>query len=109
VAHWYEQVGSAIGSLAYPNGPIVMVQVDNEATLSFRDGIFDQDYHPDAVAQYRRFLQQRYTNVDELRQLYNNPGLTFARMRPPEPQTLKHLSDLTPVLDWAEAQEAMLG
>ena len=39
--------------LLYPAGPIVMLQVDNEGALYFRDGPYDQDYHPDAIALFR--------------------------------------------------------
>ena len=34
---------------APPRGPIVLVQVDNEGALYFRDGEYDQDYHPDSL------------------------------------------------------------
>ena len=41
--------GERLARLRWPEGPIVLVQVDNEGALYFRDGQYDQDYHPDAI------------------------------------------------------------
>jgi beta-galactosidase len=105
---WYLQVGSELGELCYPHGPIVFVQVDNEATLGFRDGVFDQDYHPAQLAKYREFLTRKYPNLEAMRRLYKNPALVVSKSNPPERKQLKLASDLPAALDWAEAQEDML-
>jgi len=76
--------------------------------LSFRDGVFDQDYHPDAVASYRRFLERKYPNLDELRRLYKNPALVIGKANPPQNKAVKYATELLPWLDWAESQEATL-
>lgn len=105
---WYQAVGTELGPLCYPHGPIVFVQVDNEATLGFRDGVFDQDYHPAQLAEYREFITRKYPNVEALRRLYKNPALVVSKANPPERKNLKLASDLPAALDWAEAQEATL-
>ncbi|HEY6722469.1 MAG TPA: beta-galactosidase [Polyangiaceae bacterium] len=105
---WYDRVGSELGHLCYPHGPIVFVQVDNEATLGFRDGVFDQDYHPAQLTEYREFLTRKYPNVEALRRLYKNPALVLSKSNPPERKQLKLAGDLPAALDWAEAQEAIL-
>ena len=69
--------------LAWPDGPVVLVQVDNEGSLYFRDGPYDQDYHPDAIAQYRRYLRNRYSSVTALRAAYGDPSTTFEGVEPP--------------------------
>lgn len=107
-ASWYQAVGRVLGDLCYPAGPIVFVQVDNEATLGFRDGVFDQDYHPAQLNEYREFLAKKYPNVDALRRLYKNPALVIGKSNPPERKQLKLASDLPAALDWAEAQEDTL-
>jgi len=56
-ALWFEAVGKVLAPLQYPHGPIVMWQIDNEGALYFRDGPYDQDYHPDAVRLFRSFLR----------------------------------------------------
>ena len=105
---WLHEVGRVLGDLCYPAGPIVFVQVDNEATLGFRDGVFDQDYHPAQLHEYREFLTRKYPNLDALRRLYKNPALIIGKSNPPERKQLKLASDLPATLDWAEAQEDSL-
>ena len=73
-ARYFQALGPVIGPLLYPAGPIVMVQIDNEGALYFRDGAFDQDYHADAIRLYRDFLREKYRSLGALRAAYSNPG-----------------------------------
>ena len=60
-----------------------MLQVDNEGALYFRDGPYDQDYHPDAIRLFRTFLREKYSSVKTLREAWNDATLTFATVTPP--------------------------
>ncbi|HVJ16575.1 MAG TPA: beta-galactosidase [Polyangiaceae bacterium] len=105
---WLRTVAERLAPLRYPEGPIVLVQVDNEGALYFRDGVYDQDYHPDAIELYRSFLAEEYGSVEALRERYADPGLSFESTEPP-----RRFSALTPLdlgrhLDWAEAQEHVI-
>lgn len=53
---WLRAVAEALGDRIRPTGPIRMVQVDNEASLFFRDAPFDQDYRPEVVARWHDWL-----------------------------------------------------
>src|ERR1700722_15869164 len=59
-ALWFEAVSKALAPLRHPEGPIVLVQIDNEGALYFRDGPYDQDYHPDSIRLFREFLRDKY-------------------------------------------------
>ncbi len=107
-AKWFAAVGEQLRELVYPKGPIVLVQVDNEGALYFRDGVFDQDYHPDAVARYRRFLAERYRSIEELRRAYDVPFETFDDVPPPIRYDARSAEDLPRLVDWAEAHEVIL-
>ena len=74
-AIWFEKVGRVVKDLRHPEGPIVLVQIDNEGALYFRDGPYDQDYHPDAIALFRAFLKTKYARVAELRDAWRDPDL----------------------------------
>jgi beta-galactosidase len=105
---WLRAVAEKLAPLRYPQGPIVLVQVDNEGALYFRDGVYDQDFHPDAIALYREFLAEEYGSIEALRERYGQPVPSFAEALPPQ-----HFSALTPLelgrhLDWAEAQEHVI-
>jgi beta-galactosidase len=108
VTRWFSAVGRVLGPLVWPNGPIVMVQVDNEGAMYFRDGVYDQDYHPDAVARYRRFLQNRYGRIGLLREAHNDENATFGNLEPPRRLAATTALDLVAHLDWAEFQEQLL-
>ncbi len=108
VARWYQAVGRELSELCAPAGPIVLAQVDNEGAMYFRDGVYDQDWHPDALAQYRRFLQRRYGKVSALRKTHGDGDITFARAEPPRQMSAHTVGELAPHLDWADFQEQLL-
>lgn len=54
VASWFDALAKEISERRWPDGPIVALQVDNEPQQFFRQGAFDHDYHPDAIAAWRR-------------------------------------------------------
>src|SRR3954470_20838866 len=92
-ALWFDAVGKVLAPLLHPHGPIVMLQVDNEGALYFRDGPYDQDYHPDAVALFRAFLRGKYPSVKALREAWNDAALTFASVTPPVRFDAKEAND----------------
>lgn len=47
---WLRAFAARLAGRLAPDGPVVAIQVDNEAQMFFRVGAFDHDYHPDALA-----------------------------------------------------------
>lgn len=107
-AVWLRAVAEQLAPLVWPDGPIVLAQVDNEGSLFFRDGPYDQDYHPDAIAQYRRFLRTKYRTSGALRAAHSDSALDFDVVDPPRRMDASDAQGLARHLDWAEFQEAML-
>jgi beta-galactosidase len=105
---WLEAVGSELSPLVWPKGPIVLCQIDNDGSFYFRDGVYDQDYHPDSVSLYRTFLQEKYRDVETLRRVLGDPGATFFNVEPPRRFRAQSSDDLARHLDWAEHQERLL-
>jgi len=105
---WLKAVGKVLSPLVWPDGPIVLVQVDNEATLYFRDGAFDQDWHDDAVALYRKFLRRRYGAEATPKTAYGIAIESFDTMEPPRKLEARTIEDMPRYLDWAELQERMV-
>jgi beta-galactosidase len=106
---WYRAVGAELGRLRWPEGPIVLVQVDNEGALYFRDGQYDQDYHPDAVGAFRTFLRTKYgRKLSELRDAWGDETLDFAQIDPPRRFDARETRQLVRHLDWAEFHEHLL-
>lgn len=132
VARYFHALGPVLAPLLYPAGPIVMLQIDNEGAFYFRDGLYDQDYHPDSVQHYRAHLRDKYKTVEALPPAYHalfartapaaspaasavesgarppTPELRFTSIEPPVRFDAATLDDLAVHLDWAEAQESLL-
>jgi beta-galactosidase len=104
-AQWLMAAAKEMADLTYPEGPIVAVQIDNEGALYFRDGPYDQDFHPDAVAAYRDFLRKRYATAEALQAAYEDENLDFSTMDPPRRFDGKALPRH---LEWMEFQEDLL-
>lgn len=105
---YLQAVAAELGPLAYPNGPIVLLQIDNEGALYFRDGAYDQDYHPDSLRKFCAFLSRKYKTIEALNAAY---GLTdgvrlFEEVNPPTRFSKKE--PLSKHLDWAEFHEHLL-
>jgi beta-galactosidase len=75
VAGWYDRVCPLIAERQWPDGPVVASHVDNEMAYHFQPHAFAMDYHPDAIAQFREFLQSRYGDLPALSSAW---GLSFA-------------------------------
>ncbi len=104
---WLLAAGTRCAPLCYPDGPIVLSQVDNEGAMYFRDGVYDQDYHPDAIELYRRFLERKYETPENLGRALGRELDSF-EVEPPRELDAQRSRDLTYHLDWAEAQEELL-
>ncbi len=105
---WLEAVGERLSHLLFPAGPIVLCQIDNEGALYFRDGVYDQDHHPDAVATYRAVLREKYGSLERLRKVLHDPAADFDRLLPPARFSANSALDLARHLDAAEAQEEII-
>ena len=113
-ARYFQLLGPTLRPLLYPDGPIVLVQIDNEGALYFRDGAYDQDYHPDAVSLYRAFLRDKYQSLERLQAVYparqGDPPdeRRFATLSPPVRFDAQTPQDLARHLDWCELHEHLL-
>jgi beta-galactosidase len=105
---WYDAVGKIVAPRIYPDGPVVLLQVDNEASYYFRTGPFDQDYHPDAVAAYRRFLEARYDDARDAADAHRQPYESFDDIEPPSSFAAERPEELVRYLDWSEFREHLI-
>jgi beta-galactosidase len=105
-AIWFQAVGRELSDLRYPDGPIALLQVDNEAALYFRDGVYDQDYHPDAIRLFRVFLESKYKDSEALQQAWQTKD-SFDAAQPPVKLDLAD-GGFAKQMDWVEFQEELL-
>jgi beta-galactosidase len=107
-ALFFQHLGPVLAPHLHPRGPVVMIQVDNEGALYFRDGAYEQDYHPDAIALYRAFLRERHGDDEGLRRAYGDPVLSLDAVEPPRSFDAASLDQLPRHLEWVEFHEELL-
>ncbi len=108
VRGWFAALGPILGPRRYPDGPIVLAQVDNEGALYFRDGAYDQDYHEDALQDYRAFLVEKYGGTEGIGRAYGRDVATLSELTPPTRFDAKGRDELLRHLDWSEFHERVL-
>ncbi|MBX3270919.1 MAG: beta-galactosidase [Sandaracinaceae bacterium] len=108
VGRWYDAVGEVLAPRLFPAGPIVLLQVDNEASYYFRDAAYEQDYHPDALAHWRRFLERRYATVEKAADAHRASYARWDDCAPPERFRAETPSELAVHLDWAAFREDLI-
>jgi beta-galactosidase len=80
---WYDEAAKVVAPRVWPNGPVVLVQVDNEAAFYFRDAPYDQDHHPDALQRYVNFLRERHPQLADLNTAYDTAYERWEDALPP--------------------------
>src|SRR5262249_25697182 len=117
-ARYFRLLAPTLAPLLYPDGPIVLIQIDNEGALYFRDGAYDQDYHPDAITLYRSYLREKYETLEALEAAYGPAPAAdgkegeaeprFATILPPPRFDAEEPRGVGRRLDWAEFHEHLL-
>jgi beta-galactosidase len=105
---WLRAVTELTASRCWPNGPIALVQVDNEAALYFRDAPYDSDYHDDSLADFRAGLRARYGTPMLMSEVYRAPITDFDKVQPPTRFDAVSGRELPPYLDWMDHQQDLL-
>lgn len=95
--YWLTAVDEVIRPYCYPQGPVLLIQLDNEPSLAFHDRMFESDYNPLIVGdggQFQIWLDQTGRSRDSY--------------PPPRSLEVAQWSDLRRYFDWAEYKEWML-
>ncbi|MCL2463668.1 MAG: beta-galactosidase [Micrococcales bacterium] len=106
---WLTAVWAELGSLVYPDGPIVAVQLDNEPGYAFQDALYAADYHPAAIAAFRAWLAARYPDAAAWRGAWGAAAAgDVAHAQPPRPAGAQRNDHA--IRDWvAFTQESIVG
>ena len=105
VRRWYQAVGGVLKPYLYPEGSVVMVQVDNEFCNFFRSSPYDHDYHPDAIRLWHSFLREKYKDVSRLNFAYGKKFSSFDQIEPARSFSAQSQKELVYFLDWVEFRE----
>ena len=105
---WFDALFEIVTPRMWPDGPVAMVQVDNEGSYYFRDGAYEQDYHPDAIALWRKFLERRYGTLRKVAEAHRQAYSVWADAGPPTKFAADSPETLVRHLDWVTFREDMI-
>ncbi len=111
VQRWLEAVDQVILPYTYPNGPILLVQLDNEPGFTFHDRMFESDYNPYVANKgglYSQWLKKKYEGCESLPVVYAQENPDMGRVCPPRTLRISKQEELTRYWDWVEFKEWLL-
>lgn len=108
VERWYQRVGSIVSRRIYPEGPVILLQVDNEAAYYFRGSAYDQDYHPDAITRWHAFVEHKYGDLAYANAAHAREYSDWAAIEPPVRFDANEPRALVRHLDWSRFQEHLI-
>lgn len=106
VQGWFDAILPVVKDALHPAGPVVAVQVDNELSQFFRTSLYDLDYHPDALRDFRRFLEARYGSLEALNRAWRSTWTRFDAIE--APRRFVAQEPVARHLDWGRFQTEML-
>ncbi|MCI0158744.1 beta-galactosidase [Leifsonia shinshuensis] len=110
VDEWFGAVWEAIGDFAYPDGPVIALQLDNEPSSCFQDAMYSTDYSASSIAGFRRWLRESYDDdQDALRSFWADGTATFAAAEPPRRPETAAVESRRRLHDWIEYKTAATG
>ncbi|UYP47189.1 hypothetical protein NEF87_003474 [Candidatus Lokiarchaeum ossiferum] len=109
VKTWYEIINRFVQKYQFPQGNIILYQIDDEFTFNVESQYFSFGFHPIYNEFYQNFLKKKYLLVQALNEIYGEHYLTFEEINPPYPPkqnyTHEYSFELLPFLDWLEFKE----
>lgn len=107
VEKFFDALQPQLARVFSAEGNAVALQADNENSYFFRTASFDQDYHPDAIDQYRLFLKEKYQEPERCAEAYGLSPKAFEKIDPPRKLTLGDQRTLQRITDWVEFKEEL--
>jgi beta-galactosidase len=107
-ALWYDAICPILVKHAVPRGRLVAAQVDNEMAFFFHVNAYAADYHPAAIARYRRFLEEKYGSLQELNRIYGTAYTSFEAIDPPRRFEATERRQIPYYTDWIAYRERYL-
>ncbi|MFC1544708.1 beta-galactosidase [Gemmatimonadota bacterium] len=104
IGPWFDQLAFNLNPLRHvAGGPVVALMFESALSyLGALDRPYSQDYHPDALESYHRWLESRYQSVELLNRVYGTAYQEFEQVEPPREFLAERLDNLPAYLEWVE-------
>jgi hypothetical protein len=85
---WIGLVNEHVRDFLHPRGPVALIQLDNEPSYCFRDGMYEADYHPVALEAFARWTLERHGSLDAVNAAWRSELWAESEIEPPrEPES----------------------
>ncbi len=108
---WLREVDAVIADYVHPRGPIILVQLDNEPSMTFHDRLLESDYNRVNVGKdglYSQWLEGKYGTISKLNRTYRSSWPSFSCVEAPRSIGPEILETSAPWADWVEFKELMM-
>jgi beta-galactosidase len=108
VGKFLDALTPILASRQYPDGPVILCQMNKESAFMGRTQAYDLDYCPESIALYRNYLSEKYGAVENLNTVYGTKHIAYAQISPPKRCEATVQRDLPAYLDWVEFKEYLI-
>jgi beta-galactosidase len=108
IGRFFDKLVPVIKAYQYPDGPVVVCEVNKETEFFGRYQAYDLDYAPESISLYRQFLSDKYGTVEVLNEVYGKNFNAIAAVQPPRDFNAVVQRDLPWYLDWVEYKEFLI-
>ncbi len=110
-----QEIGKFLDALApvlaahqYPDGPVILCQMNKESAFMGRAQAYDLDYCPESIALYRNFLTEKYGAIDNLNAVYGTKHSAYSEVPAPKRFEAAVQREVPAYLDWVEFKEHLI-
>ena len=107
-AKFLDQLMPILTPRQFPDGPIILCEINKETAFMGRTRAYDVDYSSESVALYRRFLGEKYGSIEALNAVYGTKYTAVSEIVPPKNCDAVVQRDLPWYLDWVEYKEHLV-
>jgi len=110
VERYYRALVDDVRDWMYPDGPVFLIQLDNETSWCFRGDAYTTDYNSQIIKkEYPRFLEEKHGRIARLNEVYGGATYqSFDQVGPPRQYSATAPQDLVQYFDWADFKEQQL-
>jgi beta-galactosidase len=108
IEKFFDKLIPLLAPQQYPDGPIILCEMNRESAFQGRVQAYDLDYCPESIALYRHFLTEKFKTVEALNDAYGTKYAAVAEVFPPKNCDAVVQKDLLWNLDWIEYKEYLV-
>lgn len=108
IGKFFDKLMPILAPFQFPDGPVILCQLNRETAFMDRTRAYDLDYSPDSIALYRQFLTETYGSVEELNTVYGTKYAAVSEVSPPKTCEAVVQRDLPWHVDWVAYKEYLI-